>query len=258
MQRSRFNSLEPISIPEWRWSYFLNTTAQAFSIFKPSSYPIENKYLIRESSFGSGSHSEKVLLETWGFKTNKIRQARCACLKAGNIISVMNLVISPSNIYDLPFFGADFVTLPNGHLIALDLQPVMKNDSVHTQYVWNKLKPIHAKWQSLLPSGGNVPEEALDYFSPGFLWSRIPLGVEGDELIKKIVQPAFHEYLKLYLKIVIDAIEVTNERALTLLDGQRKYMHYRAKKDPARAMLKRFFGNEWTENYINYILFDLQ
>ena len=36
------------------------------------------------------SNPEKVLLETWGFKTNKIRQARCACLQGGKIISVMN------------------------------------------------------------------------------------------------------------------------------------------------------------------------
>ena len=258
MQENRFNSLDPISIPEWRWSCFLNTTAQAFSIFKPSPYPIENQYLIRESSFGSRSKPEKVLLETWGFKTNKIRQARCACVKAGNIISVMNLVISPSNNYELPFFGADFVTLPNGHLIALDLQPALKNDSIHTQNVWDKLIPIHSKWQSLLPPGGSVPDEALEYFSPGFLWSRIPLGGEGDQLINTIIKPAFNEYLKLYLNLVVDAIEVTNERSSKILDGQRKYMHYRAKKDPARGMLKGFFGDEWTENYINSILFDLQ
>ena len=258
MQENRFNSLDPILIPEWRWSYFLNNTAQAFSIFKPRPYQIENKYLIRESSFGSSSNPEKVFLATWGFQTNKIRQARCACLKAGKMISVMNLVISPSNSYELPFFGADFVTLPNGHLIALDLQPAMKNDSVHTKYVWNKLKPIHAKWQSLLPKGGKVPDEALEYFSPGFLWSRIPLGDEGDQLINKIIKPAFNEYLKLYLNILIDAREVTTERSLIILDGQRKYMNYRAKKDPARGMLTGFFGNEWTENYINHILFDLQ
>ena len=60
MQENRFNSLDPILIPEWRWSYFLNTTSQAFSIFKPRPYPIENKYLIRESSFGSSFNPEKV------------------------------------------------------------------------------------------------------------------------------------------------------------------------------------------------------
>jgi len=43
-----------------------------------------------------------------------------------------------------------------------------------------------------------------------------------------------------------------------VLNGQKKYMRYRAKKDPARGMLRGFFGNEWTESYINNILFDLQ
>ena len=51
---------------------------------------------------------------------------------------------------------------------------------------------------------------------------------------------------------------VSTERSLTILNGQKRYMRYRAKKDPARGMLKSFFGNEWTENYINNILFDLQ
>ena len=124
MQINRNNSLAPISISNWRWAYFLDETIKAFSIFQPRSYPIKNDFLVRESFFGSSSNPKKVFLETWGLNTDKIRQARCACLQAGEITSVMNLVITPFNNYDLPFFGADFVTLANGHLIALDLQPV--------------------------------------------------------------------------------------------------------------------------------------
>ena len=48
------------------------------------------------------------------------------------------------------------------------------------------------------------------------------------------------------------------KRSFKLLNGQKKYMRYRAEKDPARGMLRGFFGNEWTEHYINHILFDLQ
>jgi phycoerythrobilin:ferredoxin oxidoreductase len=32
---------------------------------------------------------------------------------------------------------------------------------------------------------------------------------------------------------------------------------YRAEKDPARGMLTRFHGAEWTEAYIHGVLFDL-
>ena len=114
MQSIRNNSLEPISISNWRWAYFLDETIKAFSTFQTRPYPIDNDFLFRESFFGSSSNPKKVILETWGLKMEKIRQARCACLQAGEITSVMNLVISPFNNYDLPFFGADFVTLPNG------------------------------------------------------------------------------------------------------------------------------------------------
>jgi len=258
MPSNRNNSLDPISISNWRWAYFLDETIKAFSIFQPRPFPIKSDFLFRESLFGSSSNPKKVLLETWGLKTEKIRQARCACLQAGEITSVMNLVITPFNNYDLPFFGADFVTLPNGHLIALDLQPALKNDINHTQHVWDKLKPIHSKWQYEIPSGGDIPSEARRYFSPAFLWSRIPLGEEGDKLISQIIKPAFDDYLDFFLDLVNNAEITSQERSLKVLNGQKKYMRYRAKKDPARGMLRGFFGNLWTESYINNILFDLQ
>ena len=179
-------------------------------------------------------------------------------MQAGENTSVMNLVISPFNNFELPFFGADFVTLPKGHLIALDLQPVLKNDLIHTKKVWDKLISIHSHWQSKLPLGGDIPLEARDYFSPGFLWSKIPLGKDGDELINQVIKPAFNSYLNLFLDLMTNAKMVSQARSLKLLDGQRKYMRYRAEKDPARGMLRGFFGSLWTENYINNILFDLQ
>ncbi len=258
MQSNRNNSLEPISMFNWRWGYFLDETIKAFTIFEPKPYPIDKDFLFRESRFGSTSNPKKVILQTWGLKTKKIRQARCACLKAGEITSVMNLVISPINHYDLPFFGADFVTLPNGHLIALDLQPALKDDMIHNQYALGKLKSIHANWQSKLPSGSDIPLEARQYFSPAFLWSRIPLGEDGDQLINQVIKPAFDDYLNFFLDLVSNAKTISPERSSKLLNGQKKYMRYRAEKDPARGMLRGFFGNLWTERYINNILFDLQ
>ena len=257
MKSNRNNSLDPISIRNWRWTYFLDKTINGFSIFQSSPYPIENDFLFRESFFGSSSNPKKVILETWGLKTEKIRQARCACLQAGEITSVMNLVISPFNNYDLPFFGADFVTLPSGHLIALDLQPALKDDMIHTQYVLGKLESIYAHWQSKLPSGGDIPLEARQYFSSDFLWSRIPLGAEGDKLISQIIKPAFDDYLNFFLDLVANAKRISPERSKKVLKGQRKYARYRAEKDPARGMLRGFFGDIWTERYINTILFDL-
>ena len=154
-------------------------------------------------------------------------------------------------------FGADLVTLPAGHLLALDLQPALKTDAQHTKGVWDRLLPIFERWQQRLPGGGPIPEEAQPYFSPGFLWTRIPLGSEGDALIEEAVKPAFRDYLELYLQLVQEAEEVSSERSAELLAGQKRYTAYRAEKDPARGMLTRFHGSEWTEAYIHGVLFDL-
>ena len=85
----------------------------------------------------------------------------------------------------------------------------------------------------------------------------LPLGEEGDQLIETVVRPAFNEYLNLYLDLAASAVPVSDQRREHLLAGQRRYTDYRAEKDPARGMLTRFHGGEWTEAYIHDVLFDL-
>jgi len=178
-------------------------------------------------------------------------------VEAGPAASVLNLVINPDCRFDLPFFGADLVTLPSGHLLALDLQPVDRSDSLHTQPVWDRLLPIFNSWKPQLPDGGPIPAEAEPYFSPAFLWTRLPLGAASDGLIATVIFKAFAEYLKLYVELVHEAAPVADERSALLLNGQRRYTRYRAEKDPARGMLSRFHGAEWTESYIHEVLFVL-
>ncbi len=118
--------------------------------------------------------------------------------------------------------------------------------------------PLFERWQAELPDGGPIPKEAQPYFSPAFLWTRIPLGDEGDALIERVIRPAFNDYLQLYLNLVAEAEPVNDDRAELLLSGQKRYTAYRAEKDPARGMLTRFYGSEWTESYIHGVLFDLE
>ena len=254
----RTTSLDPVQIPGWRWQPFLDTAVAALSSLQPNPYPIAERFLQKEGSTGSKAKPVPVSTATWACSTEKLRQVRCACVEAGAAASVLNFVINPSSRFDLPFFGADLVTLPNGHLLALDLQPVDKTDPEHTDPVWQRLMPLFERWRAELPDGGPIPEEAQPYFSPAFLWTRIPLGEEGDALIDRVIRPAFADYLQLYLALVEEAQPVDHERAAHLLSGQKRYTAYRAEKDPARGMLTRFYGSEWTESYIHGVLFDLE
>ncbi|HJN36394.1 MAG: phycoerythrobilin:ferredoxin oxidoreductase [Prochlorococcus sp.] len=253
----RKNSLEPVSMPGWRWAPFLNHASEALAELQPEPYPVAEEFLQQEGMAGSRANPMPVMTSTWGCRTKKLRQVRAACVEAGPAASVLNFVVNPHHTYDLPFFGADLVTLHSGHLLALDLQPALKEDSAHTQQVWERLLPLYGKWDSQLPGGGPIPEEAQPYFSPGFLWTRLPLDQEGDALISEVVMPAFRDYLALYLELVNAAEPVDEQRAEQLLAGQRRYTTYRAEKDPARGMLTRFHGSEWTEAYIHKVLFDL-
>jgi len=257
MSYKRINSLDPVCIEGWRWAPFLNQTTNVFSLLKPKVSNLLPDFLNKEARFGSKGKSQKVITQTWACRTQKLRYSRAACVEASRTTSVLNLLLNPSHHYDLPFFGADFVTLPSGHLLALDLQPVLKKDKLHTEEVWDRLLPLQIRWQSLLPWGGSIPKEAESYFSPGFLWTRLPLGVESDLMISEVIRPAFNDYLSLYLDLVHKAIEVSPDRSSDLLEGQKSYMRYRAEKDPARGMLTRFYGREWTESYIHDVLFDL-
>ena len=90
--------------------------------------------------------------------------------------------------------------------------------------------PLFERWRAELPDGGPIPEEAQPYFSPAFLWTRIPLGEEGDALIDRVIRPAFSDYLQLYLALVEEAQPVDHERAAHLLSGQKRYTTTAPKK----------------------------
>lgn len=254
----RTNSLDKFNLNNWRWQRFFDQTLILLSKYKLQEYPIPQSCLERNSTLESSKNNFSAHTVTWACSTTKIRQARAACLEASSGISVLNFLISPLSDFNLPFFGADFVTLPSGHLLALDLQPVLKNDKSHTEDVWDQLIPLHQKWQALLPDGGLIPKEAKNFFSPGFLWTRLPLGIEGDQLIEDVIFPAYSEYFYLYITLLDKAEKVSLEKRNKLFTGQRMYMNYRARKDPARGLLARFYGKEWTEFYIHNALFDLE
>ena len=203
-------------------------------------------------------------------------------------IHVLNFVMFPDpNIREengeyisVPIFGADIVTLPgNKHLVAIDFQPVLplndKNGSlfpVRYSTIESKLKSTHAKYQlgdnAKLPWGGDIPSQAQRFFSPFALWTRL----SGDDAVDKVstvVWDAFQDYLDLYMDLInevqkhvndgelmIDASDSKNsERSNCVLKGQSDYIDYRRANDPARPMLQRLYGEDWTERVISEVLF---
>lgn len=215
------------------------------------SYPIPEGFEHKEAITGKGKRAALVTTDAYAYQTTKLRQIRTAHVKGGAALQVLNFVMFPRANYRVPFFGADLVTLPGGHLIALDMQPLFHTDEYREEFT----KPFMEKFEghaANLPWGGDFPDDAARFFSPTFLWSR----PKEDELVETHVFEAFKDYLHQYLDFVEAAEPVTDPEELSKIrESQIAYLDYRAEKDPARGMFLRFYGEEWTEAMIHGFLF---
>jgi phycoerythrobilin:ferredoxin oxidoreductase len=218
-------------------------------------YPIPEGFETKSALVGKGKHQETVLTTSHAFASSKLRQIRAAHVQGGAGLQVLNFVIFPHLNYDLPFFGADLVTLPGGHLIALDMQPLFRDLPTYQEKYTNPILPIFKTYSEQLEWGGDFPEEARAFFSPAFLWTR----PTETSIVETTVFSAFKDYLNAYLNFVEQATPISDAAELDdIYQAQLRYLHYRAEKDPARGMFTRFYGEEWTEEYIHGFLFDLE
>ena len=219
-----------------------------------SPYPIPDGFETKSAISGKGKRQTEVLTTSYAFQSPKLRQIRAAHVQGGQALQVLNFVIFPKLNYDLPFFGGDLVTLPGGHLIALDMQPLFQDEAYQAKYT-TPILPIFNTYKDELEWGGDFPEEAQAFFSPAFLWTR----PSEDNVVETTVFEAFKAYLDAYLTLVDQAEPITDADHLERVhDAQLKYLQYRAEKDPARGMFTRLYGSEWTEEYIHGFLFDLE
>ncbi|MEM0981360.1 MAG: phycoerythrobilin:ferredoxin oxidoreductase [Cyanobacteria bacterium P01_H01_bin.58] len=218
-------------------------------------YPISSGFEAKQAITGKGKRQATVSTTSYGYAAPKLRQIRAAHVQGGSALQVLNFVIFPHLNYDLPFFGADLVTLPGGHLIALDMQPLFREDAAYQAKYTQPILPIFESFKAHLPWGGDFPAEAQPFFSPAFLWTR----PSETETVETHVFEAFKAYLQAYLTFVEQAEPVTDAAKLHDIEqAQLRYVRYRAEKDPARGMFTRFYGPEWTEEYIHGFLFDLE
>lgn len=218
-------------------------------------YPIPAGFESKTAVVGKGKHASEVQTTSTAFQSEKLRQIRAAHVQGGDTLQVLNFVIFPRLNYDLPFFGGDLVTLPGGHLIAIDMQPLFREDPAYQAKYTQPILPIFERHRPQLAWGGDFPAEAQPFFSPAFLWTR----PKETHVVETHVFAAFQDYLQAYVDLVEQAEPITDPAYLAAIEAaQLRYLRYRAQKDPARGMFTRFYGPEWTEEYIHGFLFDLE
>jgi len=183
-----------------------------------------------------------------------MKLARAVCINSPSY-SVLNFLIIPSSLYNVPFFGVDFVTLPHLHLLVLDFQPSLPLKKQFDSDLLHQIIDLKNKCHLKVPRAEKMSSEVDKFFSPGLIWSKLPKSSQSENLIAGQIYNSFTEYLNLYLKILFESVQVKTNLQTDINLGQKVYLQYRKEKDPARPMLINLFGKQFTEGLINDVLF---
>ena len=241
--------------PDWRWHNFLKYLTNNLSKYNCSEKIIPSEYSYKDSTYGSKKSKKNVNLYTWGVTHKKrIQFARAVCINSPNY-SVLNFLIIPNTIFNVPFFGVDFVSLPNSHLLVLDFQPSLKIENQYSNKLLEQLIKLKTRCHLSLPLAEKMSADVARFFSPGLIWSKLPKEESSDLLIANQLYSSFTEYLLLYLEILFGSKEANLQLQKELRNGQNHYLNYRRDNDPARPMLSSLFGKEFTESLIKEVLF---
>jgi len=240
---------------DWRWHNFLKYLTNNLSKYNCLEKTLPSEYSYKDSTYGSKKSKKNVNLSTWGVThKERIQFSRAVCINSPNY-SVLNFLIIPNTIYNVPFFGVDFVSLPNSHLLVLDFQPSLKIENQYSAKLLEKLIKLRNQCHASLPQAEQMSSDVARFFSPGLIWSKLPKEENSDFLISNQLYNSFKEYLDLYLEILFECKEANMELQKELINGQNNYLKYRRDNDPARPMLSSLFGKEFTESLIKEVLF---
>jgi Ferredoxin-dependent bilin reductase len=271
---------------EYAWQQLIQTHEQNLS---PVQVPMELGYKETVAPGPKGNSTVRITIQaaTSSNATNfagSIQYARYALIETiqtsanDNIntdgIQVLNMVIIPYKHTGLPVFGADFVALPgNKHLLLLDAQPVCDRDCddgngyLYEDWFqqWYERNDIHRQFEW----GGDLPEPVQQYVSKYALWTRFIGSSEATSIrnstntnpidtIRGPVMDVFMDHFQTYMQLLnhyeSSSVQTSDYTNSSRLQG---YLTYRLDNDPARPMLKRLFGTEWTEQALHDILFPI-
>ncbi|KAI9072306.1 hypothetical protein K1719_045727 [Acacia pycnantha] len=110
-----------------------------------------------------------------------------------------------------------------------DLNPLhgIINRQDYKEKYFSSLIPLGQKYAELLPWGGMLTSESIQFFSPIVLWTKFPSSPESYD----ILYSAFQDYYKAWLELIGKAVEETNASQISCnREAQHGYLTWRAQK----------------------------
>ena len=242
---------------EWRWSKYLKYVLSESKEYKLTEKEILPKFSYLESLYGSKKNKRIVNLFNWAACSERITLSRALCINSPDY-AVLNFLIIPESIFNMPFLGLDFVSLPGYHLLVLDFQPSIQWEIQFKKEWLDKLLEIKNSFYQQFPLHQEMSQEFSQFFSPALIWMKLPKQTESDYLISNQLFDVFKEYLNLYFDVLYKTKKVDEKLKSEIIKGQNFYLQFRKDKDPARPMLNTLFGSDFTETLLSDILFKFE
>ena len=191
-------------------------------------------------------------INSWLWRVSGLRRWRITRLDAGKKLQVLNSVAYPDYTNELPILGIDLLWFGvTRKLVAvLDFQPIVQEQAYFDKY-FSGLKLLHKNFPDLHNENVMRSFDPNQYFSPWMLFCR-----GGEEQLKGSLPLAFNLFLDYYLDL-----HDSNQKVLTQIQSdevkrlQIAYDIYSSKRDPAHGLFKSYFGEEWSDRFLEEFLF---
>lgn len=185
------------------------------------------------------------------FTAPKIRYARSLIFLSSGC-SVFNFLAVPEASCDIPLLGIDVVHLGRQVILAVDFQPLSASNDYFQSPIYTANRATLSSWQDLLNTDiASIPAEARKYFSPLAVWQRGPV----QPLSHTQHGQCIHAYIDAYSRALETCIPGARDEARAKFE--REYLNYRTENDPARGILDRVFGAQWTQTALASHVFPL-
>ena len=191
---------------------------------------------------------EKLRIENRCYQTPQFRKMHLELAKVGNNLDILHCVMFPRPEYALPMFGCDIVA-GRGNISAAiaDLSPTSPDKTLSVDYI----QALDALDKVNFSEIRELPPWA-DIFSEYCLFVR-PHNLEEEQDFLDTAAG----YLRIHCKQAVKSSPISLPQQKLYLAGQQYYCNKQQQNDKTRRVLEKAFGEEWAENYMTTVLFDV-
>ncbi|MGL5075433.1 MAG: phycocyanobilin:ferredoxin oxidoreductase [Waterburya sp.] len=191
---------------------------------------------------------ERLRIENRCYQTPQFRKMHLELAKVGNNLDILHCVMFPRPEYPLPMFGCDIVAGRGGISAAIaDLSPTTPEKTLSNSYnqLLSALPAVNFTELRELPSWADI-------FSEYCLFVRPHNTEEEQDFLDRA-----SSYLRIHCQQAVKSTPVSPQQQELYLAGQRYYCTKQQQNDKTRRVLEKAFGEEWADNYLTSVLFDV-